>query len=167
MDIKEKLMGTGDKSMEEEEYPSDFKENKEAIAEVADEDIAAFIRKKKSQLDDKEKKKYSKQEPEEEEPIEQVPAVNPEETVQQDKQSTSTTLKEIYMTKELVEPTKQELFAYANSNYNIEMQTGIRVTKENVQKVSSILKYLADNDFLVIFRAEKVEPIFNERSKSV
>lgn len=167
MGIKEKLLGKKDISMEEEETPTDFVENKKVIAESEDVDIAEFIRKKKVQREEKEAKKYGREEPEEEPEPEQVKDISPvtEEPMEPEKISFTQKVHTIYMTKNLVDETKKKIFQYTTEDYGIGMQAGIVVTKDNVEKVSSILKYLAENDFLVVFTAQKAVEIFNEHSK--
>ena len=168
MDIKDKLIGSSEK-----EFPDDFTENKEEIEKSQDLDIQDFIKKKKVQMDEKEKKKAPKQEPEEPKPEEpkqplkdKIP-VAPEEQppVEEKKVSSLAKILTIYMTPDKVEETKQALQGAVQGNYSVAMQAGIRITKENVAEVSSILKYLADKGYLVVVSGEQVEPLFHEPAK--
>lgn len=173
MDIKDKLIGNDSiySDKPEKDLPDDFQENKEEIAKADDLDIKDFVRKKKVQMDEKEKKKAPKEEPKE--PVEEEPVqplkdkvpIAPEEPVQEQKVSNIAKILTIYMTPDKVEQTKQALQGAVNGNYAVAIQAGIQITKENVEEVSSILKYLAAKGYFVVISGEHVEPIFHEPAK--
>lgn len=176
MDIKDKLMGKDSiySGEPEKEFPDDFKENKEEIAEAEELDIKDFIRKKKTQLEEKEKKKATKEEVKEpvqeepKQPLQDKIPVAPQEPIQpveEQKVSNLAKILTIYMTPEKVEATKQALQGAVNGNYAVALQVGIQVTKENVAEVSSILKYLAAKGYFVVISGEHVEQIFHEPAK--
>lgn len=177
MDIKDKLTDNDSiySDKPKKEFPDDFKENKEEIDGAEDLDIKDFIRKKKAQKDEKEEKKAPKQEQKEpiqrKEPVQtlkdKIPTAPEEQTQpgETERQSNLAKILTIYMTPDKVEATKQALQGAVNGNYAVAMQAGIQVTKENVEEVSSILKYLAGKGYLVVISGEYVEPIFHEQTK--
>lgn len=170
MGIKDKLFGKKSSiysGKPKEEFPDDFKENKEAIKEAEDEDIAAFIRKKKSEKGEKEKpmKEELPEEPVEKpvapEPLEDKSPVSPIQSVEEERVSNFAKIITVYLKPEDVENTKETLKESVNAGFLIGLQAGIQITKENVEEVNSILRYLSDNKWLVVVSGEQVEPLFD------
>ncbi len=176
MGIKEKLMGK-DSSIysgkPKEEFPDDFQENTEAIKESEDRDIAEFIRRKKGEKEEKAKPLKEELEKVEEpvkpdptpEPVKDKSPVETMQPVEEEKVSNLAKILTIYMTPDKVDATKEALKSSLDANYMLGLQAGIQVTKENVEEINSILRYLADNKWLVVVSGEQVEPLFNEPTK--
>ncbi len=169
MGIKDKLFGKESSiysGKEKEEFPDDFKENTKVIKESEDEDIAAFIRKKKSQKEEKEKPIKEELEKPVEKPVapesvQDKSPVSPTQSIEEDRVSNFAKIITVYMKPDDVEKTKETLKESVNAGFLIGLQAGIQITKENVEEVNSILRYLADNKWLVVVSGEQVEPLFD------
>ncbi len=167
MDIKDKLIGSG-----ETEFPDDFVENKKEIDKAEDMEIEDFIKKKKVQKAEKEKKNEVKEEPQKAiEPLhDKIPTATKEQQpeipeIKDEKLSNFAKVITIYLKENEIDGTKKKVFDAVTSDYDVALQAGIRITKENVQEVLSVLKYFSDNGYLVVISGERVEPLFHEPTK--
>ncbi len=171
MDIKGKLFGKNkDVNLEkpEPEIPEEFDltdEAKDAINDADDINIKDFIAKKQALKAEKEAKKTKKEEDEPEETDIETPKIEEKQEPIQEKQSNFAKIMTIYLDKNNVEQTKKTLKQAIEGEYLVGMQAGIEITKENFEKVSTVLNYFAHNGYLVVISGEKVEPVFNETAK--
>lgn len=173
MDIKKKLFGKKkdiNPGKEEQEFPEEFTESpetKKAEKEAEGIEINEFIRNKKELKAEKEVRKEKRSEAVEEEP--ELPVEQPTSLSEQPKKSERTSNLEnvltVYVEKDKIEETKQTLDEAIAGGYVVAMQAGIQVTRENAEKVKSVLKYFAENGYLVVISGQRVEPVFDEPTK--